>query len=231
MLELPDIIWIKILKLLSSHELMVASQAIPKLNSVRSRHKALWGVVDFSGHRMKLEEMQDMLEMLHRDTVSLTLEGFGRLRPHIQDVYLKSTKTELKLSDYCETLRKLTIQKVTICPGNLKLDFIPWSLTHLSLFKCHLYRGFFNHIRKILTGLEYLRIEDVTMPDAGDDASDFKSLEEHQNLRTLSVSKCGDFRPCPSDSYEFVFPGLQVLDLSETDITGWYLYIHKISRI
>ena len=226
LLQLPDDILIMILKLLPGYELMSVSMAYSKLNLLRLGTKVLWNDVDFTGHAFKLDQMSEVLEYLHEETNSLTLQGLGymnhgwtHIKPRTPEESAMCNITGpllTGLSSHCENLKHLTLKKAWLPFGSkIKLEHFPSSLTHLTLIDCKIYHRLFENFENTLPILKYLRVEDVTHFCE----ANWAAIKKHKNIETLIVRKCSGIFDAPYKLKDEL-PSLKILDLSESGMSN-----------
>ena len=233
LLELPEDILIEILKRLPSYELMVVCKAFPELNPLRLRNKALWWDVDLSGHAFELHEMPEVLEYLHEQTFSLTLQGRGYTDHWInqpltpQEVSICNITGPLLtgLSSHCENLKHLTLKKAWLPRFKIKIQHFPSSLTHLSLVRCKMYIEMLDDLHITHPLLEYLKIEEVQ----NFSGSDFYRVMKNKSIKTMIVRRCQGIFEMYWLGGEL--PNLEVFELSDSGTIGGYCHLVEFSRL
>ena len=161
LLQLSDDVLLEILKILSSHQLLVLSETCKRLETLCLDTRSLWVDVDFTGHPMDIKSMKRVLKMLHNRTQSLTLEGFlGQRKSNISESLLS------ELVETCPNLKRLKLYKFYMQADKIQLKLLPKTLTHFSLAGSELCNlpsdkenGYFKDIHHHLPNLEVLDLQ------------------------------------------------------------------------
>lgn len=216
-LQLSDDVLMLIIKNLSTMELLTLADTCLRFKSLCLETTSLWLDPDFSGHPMELKRMKECLNLFHKRTRSLTLEGMLRTKGQVMNL---SEPFLGEISKVCPDLRTLRLKHFYVNAGKILFEHLPSTLTDLSLLGSEFHNLPQPYFKNIHTKLPIL--EELDLTNCGWVTDYFlMAICKIETLKVLSLKGCHNVGVCFAYcalATRFGFNRIEKFDLRDTDI-------------
>jgi len=216
-LQLSDDVLMLIIKNLSTMELLILADTCIRFKSLCLDTTSLWLDPDFSGHPMELKRMKECLNLFHKRTRSLTLEGMLRTKGQVMNL---SEPFLSEISKVCPDLRTLRLKHFYVNAGKIMFEHLPSTLTKLSLLGSEFHNLPQLYFKNIHTKLPIL--EELDLTNCGWVTDYFlMAICKIETLKVLSLKGCHNVGVCFAYcalATRFGFNKIEKFDLRDTDI-------------
>ena len=216
-LQLSDDVLMLIIKNLSTMELLILADTCIRFKSLCLETTSLWLDPDFSGHPMELKRMKECLNLFHKRTRSLTLEGMLKTKGQVMNL---SESYLGDISKVCPDLTTLRLKHFYVNAGKILFEHLPSTLTKLSLLGSEFHNLPQPYFKNIHTKLPIL--EELDLTNCGWVTDYFlMAICKIETLKVLSLKGCHNVGVCFAYcalATRFGFNKIEKFDLRDTDI-------------